>query len=383
VVVGKTGNCQPPPAKNRPMTLYLYFARRFAVNFLGLFSVFLVLWALIGMIEVLRKFGGSSAGAVDILVLTALTVPGTIYPVLPLITMLATLTLFLSLARSSELVVTRAAGRSALRSLISPVLVAILIGVVAVVVLNPIVAATSKKFDVLSNRFLRGSESVLSISREGLWLRQGSPSGQTVIRAERANLDGTELFNVTFVGFGADGSPTYRIEAESARLMPGAWIATNAKRWRFDPGLNAELNAVRLERVSISSEMTREQIREGFGSPQSIAIWDLPAFIERLERAGLSARRHRVWFQTELAKPLFLATMVLIGAGFTMRHTRFGRTGIMVMLALLMGFSIYFIQNFAKILSESGQLPILLGAWAPPVAGILLALALLLHMEDG
>ena len=365
------------------MTLYLYFARRFANNFFGLFSVFLALWALIGMIEVLRKFGGSSAGAVDILVLTALTVPGTIYPVLPLITMLATLTMFLSLARSSELVVTRAAGRSALRSLISPVLVAVLIGVVAVVVLNPIVAATSKKFDILSNRFLRGSESVLSISREGLWLRQGSASGQTVIRAERANLDGTELFNVTFVGFGTDGSPTYRIEAESARLMPGAWIATNAKRWRFNPGQNAELNAVRLDRLSIPSEMTREQIRDGFGSPQSIAIWDLPAFIERLERAGLSARRHRVWFQTELAKPLFLATMVLIGAGFTMRHTRFGRTGVMVMLALLMGFSIFFIQNFAKILSESGQLPILLGAWAPPVAGILLAFALLLHMEDG
>ena len=365
------------------MTLYLYFARRFAVTFLGLFAVFSALWALIGMIEVLQKFGSNSAGTVDILVLTALKVPGEIYQIIALITMLATLTLFLNLSRSSELVVTRASGRSALRSLISPVLVAILIGAVTVAVFNPIVAATSKKYDSLSKHFLRGSESVLSISREGLWLRQGSESGQTVIRAERANLDGTELFNVTFVGFGTDGLPSYRIEAESARLAPGAWIATNAKHWRFVAGENAELKAERLSTLSVPSDMTADQIRDGFGSPDSIPIWELPAFIERLERAGLSARRHRVWFQTELAKPLFLAMMVLIGAGFTMRHTRFGRTGVMVMLALLMGFSIFFIQNFAKILSENGQLPILLGAWAPPVAGILLAFGLLLHMEDG
>ena len=33
----------------------------------------------------------------------------------------------------------------------------------------------------------------------------------------------------------------------------------------------------------------------------------------------------------ELSAPLMLAAMVLIGAGFTMRHTRFGKTGIMVL----------------------------------------------------
>jgi len=365
------------------MTLYLYFARRFATTFAGLLAVFLALWGLIGMIEALRRFGSSSAGTVDILILTALKLPSALYPILPLIVMLATLILFLNLSRSSELVVTRASGRSAVRSLISPVLVAVLIGAVAVAVINPIMAATSKKYQILSNRFLKGSDSALSISPQGLWLRQGSESGQTVVRAERANLDGTELFNVTFVGFGTDGLPSYRIEAESARLTPGAWIATNAKQWHFVAGENAELNAVRLDQLSVPSEMTRDQIRDGFGSPDTIPIWELPAFIKRLERAGLSARRHRVWFQTELAKPLFLVAMVLIGAGFTMRHTRFGRTGVMVILALMMGFSIFFIQNFAKILSESGQLPILLGAWAPPVAGILLAFGLLLHLEDG
>ena len=48
-----------------------------------------------------------------------------------------------------------------------------------------------------------------------------------------------------------------------------------------------------------------------------------------------------------------------------------------------LGFTLYFIRNFAQILGESGQIPVLLAAWGPPVASILLPLGLLLHLEDG
>jgi lipopolysaccharide export system permease protein len=48
-----------------------------------------------------------------------------------------------------------------------------------------------------------------------------------------------------------------------------------------------------------------------------------------------------------------------------------------------MGFGIYFVRNFAQILGENGQIPVSLAAWAPPVAAILMALGLLLHLEDG
>ena len=85
----------------------------------------------------------------------------------------------------------------------------------------------------------------------------------------------------------------------------------------------------------------------------------------------------------QLASPVLLAAMVLSAAAFTLRHTRFGKTGIMVMLALGLGFTLYFIRNFAQILGESGQIPVLLAAWGPPVAAILLPLGLLLHLEDG
>jgi lipopolysaccharide export system permease protein len=48
-----------------------------------------------------------------------------------------------------------------------------------------------------------------------------------------------------------------------------------------------------------------------------------------------------------------------------------------------LGFGLYFIRNFAQILGENGQLPVILAAWAPPVAALLLGVGLLLHTEDG
>ena len=75
--------------------------------------------------------------------------------------------------------------------------------------------------------------------------------------------------------------------------------------------------------------------------------------------------------------------MVMIGASFTLRHQRGGRTGMMVMFAILLAFVIYFIRNFALVLGENGQLPALLAAWAPPLAAIGLSMGILLHNEDG
>ncbi|MEM7718169.1 MAG: LPS export ABC transporter permease LptG [Pseudomonadota bacterium] len=366
------------------MTLHFYFGRRFLKSFFSVLFIFFAILMLTGLIDQIRRYGGNdNSGFGTLLLLSILSAPAALYRILPLIMILATLSLFLGLARSSELVVARAAGRSAMSSLLAPILLALVIGVLAVAAFNPIVAATQKQYETMTAG-LSGEASTLSVSAEGLWLRQGSSDGQTVIRAERANLDGTTLFGVTFLGFDPSGTPTFRIEAREASLTQGAWAIKDAKEWRFDTdSVIPEVDSFESPALSLASNLTRSQILDSFGTPSSIPIWELPGFISRLEAAGFSARVHRTFFHMELALPILLAAMVLVGAGFTMRHTRFGRTGIMVLAALGLGFTLYFIRNFAAILGENGQIPIILAAWGPPVAALLLPLGLLLHLEDG
>ncbi|WP_050930959.1 LPS export ABC transporter permease LptG [Aestuariivita boseongensis] len=365
------------------MILHLYFARRFLFSFFSVMAAFLTILMLVDLIEQVRDFEGLDVSFAQMMQIVLLNAPTAISEILPLIMILATVALFVSLARSSELVVTRAAGRSGLRALLAPIAVALVIGIIAVTMLNPIVAATSAQSERLSELYRTGDTSALSISEEGLWLRQGSSRGQTVIHAERYSAEGGILYNVTFLAYDREGGPVRRIEAGSARLIDGAWSMRAAKVWTLRAGLNPEATAAEHATLQLPSTLTQERIRETLSNPHGISIWDLTGTIAQLEQAGFSTKRHQVWLHSELARPLFLMAMVLVAAAFTMRHTRSGGTGIAVLVAVLLGFGLHFIRNFAQVLGENGQLPILLASWAPPMAALLLAIGLLLHTEDG
>lgn len=363
------------------MILDSYLARKFLWSFALVFSVFLVLLLLIDLIDELQDFPNLPFG--EVLRIALMNVPASNYEILPLVVVLATVALFIRLARSSELVVIRAAGRSALRSLAAPLVMVGLIGVVSVTMLNPIVAAASKRHNDLVNSHYGGGAAILVIASEGLWLRQGGPEGQTVIHAERASSDLTVLFDTTFMDFDPDGRPAQRITARTARLDGDGWMLYGAKTWDLSRGGNPEASAVETAKMRLNTALTQDRILDSFGKPEFIPIWDLPAFIDQLEQAGFSARRYAMWYQMEVAAPIFLIALVMISAAFTMRHARLANTGISVLTAVLLGFGLHYIRNFAQILGENGEIPVMLAAWAPPVAGLLLATGILLHMEDG
>jgi lipopolysaccharide export system permease protein len=260
---------------------------------------------------------------------------------------------------------------------------AALIGIVSITVFNPLVAASSKRYHDLVASYQGGGTSTLALSSEGLWLRQGSERGQTVIHAESASADVSELYDATFISFSPDGEPVRRVSARRASLGIGAWELEDVKVWQLSSGINPEAGAMRMAFLTVPSALTREGIVDSFGKPEYIPIWDLPGFIHNLEEAGFSARRYAVWYQMELARPIFLMALVLVAAAFTMRHVRTTNTGASVLVAIMLGFSLHYIRNFAQVLGENGQIPVILAAWAPPMASLMLALGIVLHMEDG
>ena len=253
---------------------------------------------------------------------------------------------------------------------------------VFVAVVNPFVAATIKRGERFQDEFSGQGSSLLSFSPEGVWLRQADPEGQTVIQAARTNADGTILSRVRMHRFDTEGTLYARIDAPAARLTPGAWVLENAVEWRLDAEGRFEQTAAE-GRLNLPTALTSDEILESFAPPETVGFWDLGRFIAQMEESGFSGLRHRLFLQSELAKPALYAAMVLIGSAFALRPTRFGQTGVMILLAVLAGFALYFLKDFAETLGGRGQIPLIVAAWTPPVAAILLAISLLLHLEDG
>jgi lipopolysaccharide export system permease protein len=125
------------------------------------------------------------------------------------------------------------------------------------------------------------------------------------------------------VAYARDGGPARRIESASAALRDDAWSLRNAKVWPLAAGLNPEASSVVHDLLKVDSTFTLGRIREPPGTPTAVSIWEMRDLITQLEQAGFSARKHEVWLQSQLARPLFLVSMVFVAAAFTMRHTRF------------------------------------------------------------
>ncbi|WP_299359194.1 LPS export ABC transporter permease LptG [uncultured Paracoccus sp.] len=398
------------------MILQLYLARRWLRQFAVIAGAFLAILFLIDLIEQIRRFGPQGVGLPGTAAMAALNIAGGFYSILPLITLLSGIALFLSLSRSSEMVAIRASGRSGMRSLAAPAISAVIAGFVAVGVLNPIVAGTTKRFDAMVARIHTGGTQTVSLGEGAVWLRQGLPgqtartraggpadasdgptarqapadlpatgeqaAGQVVIRATRASPDATTLYDATFLVFDRGTGPTRRIEAQAARLERGSWLLTGVKEWPLEAP-NPEAAALSGPALRLPTDLTADRIRDGFGAPEAVPIWQLASFISGLERAGFSALRHRVWLQMELARPLLMGAMILVAAAFTMRPVRGRRVGVLVLGAFVAGVGLFFLRNLAQVLGESGQVPPALAALAPPAVAALLALALLLRLEDG
>lgn len=369
-------------------TLSLYVAKRFLLITLG---AFLAVFALVVIVDLVELIGSNRSGVAsfsDLVTMALLHAPSITIIAAPFAMLLSSMACFAWLARSSELIVTRAAGVSAWGMLTPAIVVSLVLGVFSFAVYNPLASALAARFEQLEEQYFGRSSSSLSVSAEGLWLRQGDSEGQTVIRARRASESIDQLWGVNIFQFDAADQFIRRIDARRAILTDGAWLLRGVRSWTLpadgaDPDGTVQTRAETTKKMRLPTDLTRERILDSFAAPQTISFWDLPGFIKLLEESGFSSSRHRLHWHGLLSAPIVFVAMVLIGASFSMRHVRFGGLGFMALGCLLAGFGYFFLSDISQALGSSGAVPVLLAAWAPPFAAVLLSLGLLLHFEGG
>lgn len=330
-------------------------------------------------IELIRRGGSRIQATLGLLLeMAALQSPQTAQEVLPFAILFGTMLAFWRLTRNNELVVARAAGVSVWQFLTPAVLVALLIGIAAVTIFNPVASVAAAAYEKLDARILsEGSDNTL-LSSAGFWLRQSDAAGNQVIihGADLASHD-MVLTNVSIFFFDDHTRFASRIDARTARLKSGAWDIENGVRWSPDKPPEA------FARWQLPTPLTARKIEESFASPDTMSFWDLPGYIELLERSGFPAQRQRLHYDVLLARPFLLCALVLVAAIFSLRMQRRGGTTLMVVGGVASGFVLYVVSNIVFALGISAKVPVALAAWTPTGVSLIFGASTLLHLEDG
>lgn len=358
------------------MTLGRYFGMRFLVTVLAVFGGVVFLVALLDSVELMRRTSSNeNATALSVIKLSFFRVPIIAERIMPFCALIGAMSCYLSLSRRNELVVARAAGVSAWEFTAPAVIVALLLGVFATLVYNPVAAALqerSKRYEIeiFGQREFGQQEA-------GFWVRQRSPDGQSIINAAKSRQQGLRLEGVTIFTFDHDGRYQDRIEARTAILRDGAWELAEARVYpnNAPPALH--------DTYLLKTNLSREQVRETFSTPETLTIWELPEYIRLAENAGLAAAGYRLQYQKLLSRPFLLASMVLLAAAFSLRFARMGGVQKMVLGGVLSGFLLYVLSKITDDMSKTELLSPLTATWAPVLVGGLTGFLVLLYQEDG
>lgn len=359
-------------------TLSWYIARHFliwlAIFFIGLSFIILVA----DLLELLRRAAvRPDVSLSNVVEMALLKLPHTAQELLPFALLFSAIMAFWRLTRTNELIVARAIGVSVWQFMLPAITAAVVVGAFKVLVFNSIAAATFAKFEVLEAKLLKGQQDLLTVSNSGIWLRQTASNGTAIIHAPHASLDLRTLDTVTVLLYKPDNSFSAQIDADRAILEEGYWQLENA--FEAESGKPSEPKGT----VKLPTDFTIAKIQESFARPETMSFWDLPAFIDLMQRAGFPSTKHRLYFQSQLAVPMLLSAMILIGATFSLRPTRRGGVGWMIAGGIAAGLILYSLSEVVYALGLSTRIPVMLAAWAPAVVSTLLGLAMLLHLEDG
>jgi lipopolysaccharide export system permease protein len=366
------------------VTLSLYIVRQFALAVTAMLLALSGLVAMFDFIELLRRSASHPEVSFALVSqIAALRLPYVAMQILPFAVLLGGILCFWRLTKSSELIVARSCGVSAWEFLAAPTLCALLFGITATALVSPVSSVMLARAEALDNAYLRTSGGPLALNGGQLWLRQSdhstSAQGVAIIHAQQVELHGKQLTANQVSVFRLDGSDKLqsRIEAVRATLGDGNWVLENARSIRPDQLPEPP------QLINMPTDLTVSRVQESFASPDTLSFWALPGFIALLDRSGFSSIRHRLHFQALLALPLLAATMTLVSAGFSMRPARRGGVARMIGSGVAAGFALFVVSKVTEEIGQSGALPVALAAWAPAASGLMLAVALLLHTEDG
>ncbi len=356
-----------------PSVLSRYFARRFATMLVIMLAVGCLIFFLANYVEVLRRFshlpGYTGLAGIE---LAAMNMPILLDAALPFAILFTGLLTLLDLSRKLELVIARASGVSVWGFLVGPFAVALLFGIVATALLNPLAVDMKQRADNLQAEI-----SGRAIWESGRWFRQEGRTGPSIMHANSIGDDARTLLGVTAFVYDAAGKFHEKVEAPRGEYSPGRWTLSDAT-------VSSAETAPRLvARYELPTSLTASEVRRRFAEPTTMSIWSLPEFIETARRTGLNPDPFRVAFQTLIGRPIFFLAMVLVAATVSLRLTRYGGTWRLLLTGATIGFLLYAFSQIVGDLGANGIINPVLAAWLPPIVALTFGATALLVQEDG
>jgi len=301
----------------------------------------------------------------------AYRLPAWLHDGLPIVMLVATIFLFLTLTRYQELTALKAAGVSLYRISAPIILLGLGVAVVAGLFQELVLPHLNERGEEVDRVKIRGQLPRHMQSRSRLWLRG---SDTRFYRVELLAPGTSDLYGVTILELGPDFRLQSRLDARRAHWAGDAWeLKDGAFR---EVRADGQIESVPFTVSAINLDERIEDFTQIQKPVAAMSYAELSEYVRKLEAAGFHAKKYMVELYAKLAFPLVNVIMVLVAIPFALQSPRSTRLfGIGLAIAIMVGYVV--VHQAAVALARADLLPPLLAAWTANVIFLGLGLSLL------
>jgi lipopolysaccharide export system permease protein len=382
------------------MVLRWYLLRQFGKSLLLMLTLIAVVILLFDYLEQARRFSERGFGLSAVLSITLLRLPKLLGQTLPFILLFSAMLTSHRLNRGRELLIARLSGLSLFNLMAGLVIAVGLLGAAKIALLDELITLSFSRYEHLEAKLMNRPINLSRLGENGLWLSQtrlgegdNSAVGYDIIQAQQLTDRPLSLGQIMILQFDDQDRLIARMNAESAIPTPlniDGKSDASFKGWRLINVTRYDLTATdapptpqKTASLDYASDLTEGEVRQRIESPESLTFWQLPSLIRKLQNTGFSTRVHQLYWQSLLAYPLLLITMLVIGLTVGQHGGPRPQQNLrQVMIGAGIAFGFYGLTQVFQALATSDRIPVMIGAWAPASMMLFAALAFLLHQGE-
>ncbi|PYO33473.1 MAG: hypothetical protein DMD86_10860 [Candidatus Rokuibacteriota bacterium] len=333
-----------------------------------------VLFVVVDLLQTLDRFLRVKPSLGLILQHFAYNMPGEIYKGLPLIVLISTVFLFLSLTRQRELDALKAAGMSLYRVSLPIFLAAFVISVLAVLFQEVALPELSTRAEEVDRVKIRGMLPRHLQRQNQIWYRTSDTRflRMALLDPVEKSVEGLLVLDIDQRWRLLD-----RLDARKARWTPDGWQLSEGVIRGID-----DANRVRSDAFAARLVVMPEHV-DDFTAVQkpvdTLSYLEMRAFVAKLRESGHEVGKYLVQLYSRLSFPLVHVIMVLVGIPFALASPRSGGRAMGIAVAIVIAVGYWMVHSVALAFARADLLPPALAAWTANVVFAGLGAALFLN----
>ncbi len=333
-----------------------------------------VLFVIVDLLQTLDRFLRVKPPLAYVLQHFAFRLPGALYDGLPIVVLMATVFLFLSLTRQRELDALKAAGVSLYRVSLPVLSLTVVLSLAALIFQETLLPDINARAEEVDRVKIRGGLPRHLQKRNQIWYRS---SDTRFFRIELLDPVEQSIEGLLVLEIDPAFRLAARLDARKARWREAGWELIDGVAREISE--DHRVRSVPFTRTVAQMPETIDEFSKVQKPPEAMSFRELRGYVMRLQESGHHVGKYVVGMYSKLSFPLIHVIMALVAIPFALVAPRSGGRAVGVGIAVAISVGYWVVHSMALAFAKADLLPPILAAWTANIVFAGLGAALFLR----